>query len=217
MTCVTFFRTNVHDKIIPASLYKYEVEQFDSDDRDISGVMVVAYSQVKRRKGIFSRERIKLFLKQHVELNDMGVWCVKESILEEFGISRIKFDQIFAGPLPIFDWSKKLMKAVNGKKVKQETLAKFLSRTNINNNKNENTAKKKNNLLEEMRKKEVEYKQRKEQAKQQKAEEKLALKQKRREDNVKITLTMRDWYKPKEDLELNDQKVVDCCPEQKTL
>lgn len=153
-----------------------------------------------------------MFLKQHVEVNESGVWCIKDSVLEEYGVKRIKFEQIFAGPVPDFNPSKKLLKAINGKKVKQETLAKFLKRTAPEIMKNsaakkerENSTTKReadNNLLEEMRKKEIEYKQKK-------AEEKLALKQKKKEDNVKISKQLKNWYKPKEDLELNDQKVND--------
>lgn len=139
-----------------------------------------------------------MFLKQNVEINAMGVWCIKDSVMEEFGIKKINFEQIFAGPMPDFDKSKKLLKSVNGKKVRQETLAKFLTRTNPDTVKN--STKESNNLIEEMRKKRIEYKQKK-------AEEKLAIKQKRKEESVKVAIQFRDWYKIKEDLELCDQKV----------
>lgn len=200
--CFTFSSTNSHDRpnVIPASFYKYEVEQFETDDKGTSRVIIVDYTQIRRKWTAYSRERNKMFLKQNVDVNDMGVWCIKDSVLEEFGIKRIKFDQIFVGPVPDFDKSKKLLKAVNGKKVKQETLVKFLTRTGTDTVKNP-TKKPNNNLLEEMRKKQIEYKQKQ-------AEEKLAIKQKRKEDNVKITMHFRDWYKLKEDLELNDQKVM---------
>lgn len=191
---------------IPASLYKYEIEQFDADDEDISEVMVVDYNQIRRRKGNYSRERNKLFLKQYTEMNDKGVWCIKESVLEDFGIHRVKFDQIFDGPLPDFDPSKKLIKAVNGKKVKQETLAKFLTKNGVEGNKKMSQTNK-NNLLDEMKKREEEYKVKKELLKQQRAEEKLVEKQKKKEENVKLSMYLRNWYKPKEDLELEDQKV----------
>lgn len=191
---------------IPASLYKYEIEQFDADDEDISEVMVVDYSQIRRKKGIYSRERNKLFLKQYTEVNEKGVWCIKDSVLEDFGINRTKFDQIFDGPLPDFDPSKKLMKAVNGKKVKQETLAKFLTKNGLDSNKKVSQVNK-HNLLDEMKKREEEYRIKKEQLKQQRAEEKLVEKQKKKEENVKLSMYLRNWYKPKEDLELEDHKV----------
>lgn len=203
---LNFRRTLIERNYIPASLYKYEIEQFDADDEDISEVMVVDYGQIRRKKGIYNRERNKLFLKQYAEMNNTGIWCIKESVLEDFGINRIKFDQIFDGPLPDFNPSKKLTKAVNGKKVRQETLAKFLTKNGLDGTKKV-TQTNKNNLLDEMKKREQEFKVKKELMKQQKAEEKLIEKQKKREENVKLCMYVRDWYKPKEDLELEDQKV----------
>lgn len=141
-----------------------------------------------------------------VEMNEMGIWCVKDSVMEEFGIKQIKFDDIFAGPEPDFDRSKKLLKTVNGKKVRQETISKFLQKTTPESVKspskkqNQEIRNERNNLLEEMRKKEMEFKQKQ-------AEEKLAMKQKKKESTVKVTMQFRDWYKMKDDLELNDQKV----------
>lgn len=200
------FSNLVDRNYIPASLYKYEIEQFDADDKDISEVMVVDYNQIRRKKGIYSRERNKLFLKQYAEMNDNGVWRIKESVLEDLGIHRVKFDQIFDGPLPDFDPSRKLMKAINGKKIKQETLAKFLTKNGLDNSKKVSPGNK-TNLLEEMKKREEEYKMKKEQLKQQRAEEKLVEKQRKKQENVKLSMYLRNWYKPKEDLELEDQKV----------
>lgn len=207
---IYYFSPNSNERlhIPPASLYKYEVEQFDADDRDISQVMIVDDNQIRRKKGGYSRERSKLFLKQYVEVNSKGVWCIKDSVLDDFGVNRVKFDQIFDGPVPDFDPSRKLLKAVNGKKVKQETLAKFLTKHGSDNNKISKVQK--SNLLEEMKKKEEEYKQRKELLKQQRAEERLAEKLKRKEENIKVSSYLREWYKPKEDLELEDQKVISC-------
>lgn len=147
-----------------------------------------------------------MFLKQKVETNEMGIWVVKDSILEEHGINKIKFSDIFAGPEPDFDRSKKLLKAVNGKKVRQESIAKYLQKTTPDSNKTapkkqtQENSKERSNLLEEMRRKEMEFKQKQ-------AEEKLALKLKKKENTVKITMQFKDFYKTKDDLELNDQKV----------
>lgn len=192
----------------PASLYKYQVQHLDANEEDHTELMIVSSSQIRRKKrGSFSRERLRLFLKQYVEPNEQGIWVVKAEVLEKFGIDDVKFEDIFDGPLPDFNVGKKAEKALmmlsNGKKPRQETLAKFLSRTE---GENQRKGGGNNNLLEKMKQREEEFRKRTEQLKQQKAEEKLAEKQKRREDNVKFSMYLRDWYKPKEDLELEDQK-----------
>lgn len=179
------------------------MEQIDAYDKDISEVMILDPSQIRRKKGLYNREKNKLFIKQHTEISDTGVFKIKESVLKTYNMSNVKFSQIFDGPVPDFEASKKSLKAVNGKKVKQETLAKFLTKNGLETKKADNGK----NLLEEMKRKEQEYKEKREQLKQQKAEEKLAEKQKRREENVKISMYLRDWYRPKEDLELEDHKV----------
>lgn len=201
-----FYRANSQSNIIPPSLYKYKIEQFTSNGT--SRTIIVDYKDIKRKKVGYSRDKSRMFLKQKVETNEMGIWSVKDSVLEEFGIKRIKFDEIFAGPEPDFDRSKKLLKAVNGKKVRQESIAKFLQRTTPETVKastkklSSQESKEHNNLLEELRKKEAEYKQKL-------AEEKLAIKQKKKENSIILNMQFRDWYKLKDDLELNDQKVIE--------
>ncbi|KAJ8981349.1 hypothetical protein NQ317_002886 [Molorchus minor] len=124
------------------------------------------------------------------------MFVVKSSVMEDFGINKIKFDQIFDGPLPIFDTSKKLDKTTHVKKSKQETLAKYL--TKQNGSVSPVVKEKKSNLLEQMKKREEDFKRKK----------KIALKKKQREESVKIAQYIKEWSKPKEDLELEDQKVL---------
>lgn len=163
--------------------------------------MIIEASHVRRKKGPASKEKIRLFLKQFVEQDDNGIWIVKESVKRRFNLSSVKFDQIFDGPLPDFDASKKAKAVTNGKKVRQETLAKYLKKSNYFGDAN---GKK---LLEDMKRKEEEYKQRCMELKLKKQEEKILEKQKRREENLKVSSYVKEWYKPREDLELEDQKV----------
>lgn len=170
--------------------------------------MIVDCNQIRRKKGVFNRERSKLFLKQYVEQDEKGMFVIKASILDDFGINKIKFDQIFDGPLPNFDKSKKLEKTPNGRKQKQETLAKYLMKNNtsvasINSESKSITKQKKSNLLEQMKKREEEFKV----WRQMKEEEKLALKKKQKEESVKIASYLKEWNKAKDDLDLEDQKV----------
>ncbi|KAK9747160.1 ATP-utilizing chromatin assembly and remodelling N-terminal [Popillia japonica] len=185
----------------PPLVYKYDLEQLDNEDDDVIEKMIADFTQIRRRKGTYTREKSKLFLKQYVEQNSDGMWCIKDSVLDSFGINNVKFDQIFDGPLPQFEISKKTKSAVNGKKVRQETLAKYLTKNNILDGKDQ-----RNNLLDEMKKRQLEFKKAKEELKVKTAEEKLAEKQKKKEENMKATHMYREWFKTKDDLELEDQK-----------
>ncbi|KAJ3638147.1 hypothetical protein MTP99_001553 [Tenebrio molitor] len=180
-----------------ASLYKYEIEHLDADDKDISEIMIVDCNQMRRKKGLFSREKCKLFLKQYVEPDGRGIFVIKSSAVEAFNLNKITFDKIFDGPAPEFDSSKRFEKVVNGKKTRQESLHKFLTKNN-NLIKNENNV----NIIEKMKKREEEFKL----MKQQKKEEEMALKQKKKEESLILAGHIKDWYKPKEDLELVDHK-----------
>lgn len=186
----------------PASLFRYEVEQLDVNDQDSSQVMMLEASHVRRKKGPYTKEKNRLFLKQFVELNDQGIIVLKESVIRKYKLDTIKFDQIFDGPLPDFEQSKKIVKTMNGKKIRQETLAKYLEKPSHSTTANGK------NLLEEMKRKEQEYKQKVSEMKQKKAEEKIIEKQKRKEENMKMTSYVKEWYKPRDDLELEDQKVI---------
>ncbi|KAJ8924480.1 hypothetical protein NQ315_007277 [Exocentrus adspersus] len=200
----------------PANLFRYEIEHLDADDNDISEIMIVDCNQIRRKKGVYNRERSKLFLKQYVEQDEKGMFVIKPSVLEEFGVVKLKFDQIFDGPLPNFDKSKRLTKSPgSGKRQKQETLAKYLTKNNVagvkNESKGKNEAKSKDakssetektNLLEQMRKREEEFRA----WRQMKEEEKLALKKKQKEESVKIANFLKDWNRIKDDLDLEDQK-----------
>lgn len=166
--------------------------------------MIIEASQVRRKKGPFSREKCKLFLKQFIEQHESGIWTIKSSARTKFNLDSVKFDQIFDGPLPDFDASKKIQRVITNGNVKkpprQETLAKYLKKSNYFGDEN---GKK---LLDEMKRKEEEYKQRCAELKMKKLEEKNLEKQKRREENMKVSSYVKEWYKPKEDLELEDQK-----------
>lgn len=155
--------------------------------------MVVGFNQIRRKRVCYSREKNKLLLKQHVE-QIADKWSIKQSTIDSLQLNNIQWDQIFDGPFPEFEVSKRREKKLNGtsngKKVKQETLAKYLTKNNASQSPSSNN----NNLLEQMKKRELEFKQKKEE-----------IKQKRKEENLMVHSLMKDWYRPKEDLELEDQ------------
>ena len=61
----------------PAKLFRYEVEQLDCGDSDVSQLMIVEAGQVRRKKQHYNRERNKIFLRLLCEQSSNGVWSVK--------------------------------------------------------------------------------------------------------------------------------------------
>ncbi|XP_018401590.1 PREDICTED: bromodomain adjacent to zinc finger domain protein 1A isoform X3 [Cyphomyrmex costatus] len=194
----------------PARLFRYEVEQLDFGDSDISQIMIVEASQVRRRKQHYSRDRNKIFLRQLSEQNDNGIWVVKESVLEKYGISKVRFDTIFAGTLP--DFTVRIKKSV---KQKQESIDKFLT-SNVSKPKmekadplkkvNDTSVKKyrkprmNGKFKEELKAKALEEKAKRKEERALKSERKKEKKQKL----AALAAYMKQWNKPREDLECED-------------
>ena len=66
---------------------------------------------IRREKGTYTREKNNLFLKNLVELGKDGNFGVKESVLEKLKVEEIKFSDIFAGPEPVFEVTKRAKSA----------------------------------------------------------------------------------------------------------
>ncbi|XP_011630089.1 bromodomain adjacent to zinc finger domain protein 1A isoform X2 [Pogonomyrmex barbatus] len=199
----------------PAKLFRYEVEQLDSGDSDVSQIMIVEASQVRRRKQHYSRDRNKIFLRQLCEQNESGIWVVKESVLEKYGINKVRFDTIFAGTLP--DFTVRIKKSV---KQKQESMDKFLT-SNVSKQKtlekadplrkvNDTGVKKfrkprmNGKFKEELKAKALEEKAKRKEERVLKSERKKEKKQKL----AALTAYMKQWNKPREDLECEDLSLI---------
>lgn len=52
--------------MLPASSYCYEVEQFSEDPETAGQIGTAPYDRVRRRKGVYTRDKNRLFLKQFV-------------------------------------------------------------------------------------------------------------------------------------------------------
>ncbi|KAJ9575959.1 hypothetical protein L9F63_007186, partial [Diploptera punctata] len=81
----------------PSSLYSYKVRRLDKKQNDIT----LKFGQVRRPKGIYTREKNKLFLKYFSEQKGK-TWVVKDRALEKYNIHNIKIGHIFLckmGPL----------------------------------------------------------------------------------------------------------------------
>ncbi|KAJ8714265.1 hypothetical protein PYW08_007885 [Mythimna loreyi] len=213
--------------IPPSTAYCYEVEQFDEEDAAASGTIGTAPSdRVRRRKGVYTRDKNRLFLKQFVEGSPEGVILIKKQAQEKYGIHKVSFDQIFTGTPPAFPSSKKLLKsppapksqakpgsATKGsksakkpspdKKGRQESMDKFVKKTDkVEAQKTKppaDPAAKKNaqEMAEKMRKAEDLMRQRKE-------EERL----RKKEKTARLQAYMKEWQKVKDDMELEDHRII---------
>ncbi|XP_014205969.1 bromodomain adjacent to zinc finger domain protein 1A isoform X2 [Copidosoma floridanum] len=199
----------------PAKLFRYEVEQLDCGDTDVSQLMIVEASQIRRKKQQYSRERNKIFLRMLCEQSASGVWVVKDGVLQKYGISKTRFDSIFAGPLP--DFTPRPKKVV---KQKQGSLDKFLI-SDVTKHRAFNkpdplrkvsssgmvTKKYRKSKLngkgvEDLKAKALEQKEKRK-------EERLEKKERKKEEKLKqaaLVAWVKKWNKPREDLECEDLK-----------
>ncbi|XP_037293996.1 bromodomain adjacent to zinc finger domain protein 1A isoform X2 [Manduca sexta] len=211
----------------PAAAYVYEVEQFPDDPAASGQVGTAPFDRVRRRKGLYTRDKNRLFLKQFVEHGPGGVIAIKKQALDKYNINKVAFDQIFTGNPPEFASSKRLLKTslsppmsknnnkpASAAKLKsakkpsphkkgQVTMDKFVKKTDKNevakSKPPPNPAAKKSaqELAEKMRRAEDQMRQRKE-------EEKA----KKKEKTARLQAYLKEWQKVKDDLDLEDHKVI---------
>ncbi|XP_043462023.1 bromodomain adjacent to zinc finger domain protein 1A isoform X2 [Leptopilina heterotoma] len=194
----------------PAKLFHYEVEQLDCGDSDETQTMTVEASQVRRKKQQYGRERNKIFLKHLCEQSTNGVWVVKESILQQYGVGKVRFDTIFDGSLPDFTPRPRRI-------VKQSTMDKYVTSDVSKHRKFD-----KPNPLKKVNRGVVEKKQRKPRVngkikedskaraleeKEKKEQERLERKERKKEEKQKqiaFAAYTKKWNTLKDDLECED-------------
>ncbi|XP_063977638.1 bromodomain adjacent to zinc finger domain protein 1A isoform X2 [Diachasmimorpha longicaudata] len=203
----------------PAQLFRYEVEQLDWGESDVSQLMIVEASQIRRKKQLYARERNKIFLRMLCQQAPNGIWIVKDEIQQKYGIPKVRFDSIFAGPIPDFS---NLPKRPVVMKQKQGTLDKFLT---SNPSKSTQDAFKpskpvENNHIVKKRgpkgprlngKYKEDQKAKAEEQKAKKKAERLLKREKKKEERLKLaafSAYLRDWQKPREDLECEDLRPI---------
>jgi len=187
---------NKEDEITDLSDLKFKVKL---KDKNIEPWMV-EIDKIRRIKNSFSKEKIKIVLKQFIE-QSKGMLIIKDSIYKKYITDDIDFSKVFIGKLPDFELSKRLQQkpaaTVNssgtGKKmVKQSTISQYMSTSEKKKVTDEEIIKRKeNNALKkaEQQKKLIELREL------QKAE--LLL---------KVKKALKDFNQVVDDLELSDQK-----------
>ncbi|NXQ93903.1 BAZ1A protein, partial [Sagittarius serpentarius] len=87
--------------IIDPSLFKYKVQPIK---KELYETVIVKASQLSRRKHLFSRDRLKLFLKQHCEPHD-GVIKTKATSIAKYSLAEQNFSYFFPDDPPTFIFS----------------------------------------------------------------------------------------------------------------
>ncbi|KAK7504212.1 hypothetical protein BaRGS_00004516 [Batillaria attramentaria] len=180
--------------------------------------VTVTANQVNRKKGLYTRDKSKLFLKQHCEPID-GLWKVKEEKLRKSNLKTAKFLDFFAGPPPVFTVSvikKKQNFKKNADAGKSTPVSATPDRTNASTsatNSPQDSAvpsPQSSSLLTPK-----ERAAQKEQAKQDKLAEKME-REKKREERRKQIEKLKEWSRPREDMECDDLKPLPEFSEVKT-
>lgn len=89
-----------HSDLDPNSC-QYQVCDCEDPDRSLH---FLTPDDILRKKGVYSREKNRLFLKHACELCD-NLWIVKNKFLKKYNIEDMKFKDIFAGDKPNFQAS----------------------------------------------------------------------------------------------------------------
>ncbi|XP_031967397.1 bromodomain adjacent to zinc finger domain protein 1A isoform X2 [Corvus moneduloides] len=225
--------------IIDPSLFKYKVQPIK---KHLYEPVVVKASQLSRRKHLFSRDRLKLFLKQHCEPHD-GVIKAKSTSIEKYNLAERNFSYFFPDEPPTFVFSPASRRRGRPPKRASASLEDNITAKNTPGNKSKVSRERarfqkqkddvqaiafekaklkqeKANAIE-ARKKEKEDKEKKreelkkivEEERMKKKEEKERLKiekekerEKLREEKRKYVEYLKQWSKPREDMECDDLK-----------
>ncbi|XP_059705884.1 bromodomain adjacent to zinc finger domain protein 1A isoform X3 [Haemorhous mexicanus] len=226
--------------IIDPSLFKYKVQPIK---KHLYEAVIVKASQLSRRKHLFSRDRLKLFLKQHCEPHD-GVIKAKATSIEKYNLAEQNFSYFFPDEPPTFIFSPASRRRGRPPKRASASLEESIKpKQNTSGNKSKVSRERarfqkqkedvqaiafekaklkqeKANAIE-ARKKEKEDKEKKreelkkivEEERMKKKEEKERLKiekekerEKLREEKRKYVEYLKQWSKPREDMECDDLK-----------
>ncbi|XP_063501976.1 bromodomain adjacent to zinc finger domain protein 1A isoform X5 [Symphalangus syndactylus] len=220
-------------------LFKYKVQP---TKKELYESAIVKATQISRRKHLFSRDKLKLFLKQHCEPQD-GVIKIKASSLSTYKIAEQDFSYFFPDDPPTFIFSpanrrrgrppKRIPVSQEDNVANKQTLASYRNKATKERDKLLKQEEMKSLAFEkaklkrekadalEAKKKEKEDKEKKreelkkivEEERLKKKEEKERLKverekerEKLREEKRKYVEYLKQWSKPREDMECDDLK-----------
>ncbi|KAG5672185.1 hypothetical protein PVAND_002335 [Polypedilum vanderplanki] len=205
---------------------QYKVQAID-DDKEPQEWITTA-DRLRRDKTLFTKEKLKLFLKQHV-IGSNKMMVVKPESVQKYVIEKnLKDEDIFVGKLPVFEISKKLQlqqerdnkkriskdvikdkqsRKRKSKDTKQGDITKYLNNSSSSSSKEISVEEKKKRdemskkFREEMEAKRKEKADREAERTRKIAEEKARL-------VAKTQAAVREHNQIKDDLDLIDQRVI---------
>jgi len=203
---------------VPDHLFKYEVEEVEPEDEDMVVIRVIPAEDVKREKGVFSRDKLNLYLKNVLEL-DGTHYKVKEKCSKMYDLESVRFEDIFAGPAPQFMETQRKNAILNKKKKGQFTLDGWIKEERVQQSKNpeKQVVQKKKQTPEEleaemqkMRERQARYKEemkaKMEEEKRKRADFRAREKERKKEEQKIAKELMASWARRRDDLECEDLK-----------
>ena len=138
--------------------YNYRVECIDQHDEN--ECIVIPAARISRSKFLLTREKIRLFLKQHLAPKNgrYQALSIKAESLQKFGVDQLSWEDMFKGPTPNFSDDTLIVKALSRQRYSEEFNSHNHDSLNANdeNRENENliqVLKKKSNLLSSQKQK----------------------------------------------------------------
>uniref|UniRef100_A0A336MMI0 Bromodomain adjacent to zinc finger domain protein 1A n=1 Tax=Culicoides sonorensis TaxID=179676 RepID=A0A336MMI0_CULSO len=195
---------------------------------------VAVPENIRRDKAIFTKEKNKLFLKQHIEVVNNMIRIKNESFKKYVTDQNIKFEDIFIGKPPDFELSKQLVKiaekeakrkldiengVIKPKKAKttgdkkssqdqgkkQQSIDKFLNKSDSNSASSKpKMSAKEREEAQKKLKDEMERRKKEQEARE--AEKKKRLEEEKAELNAEVNSAIKDFNQFRDDLELQDQR-----------
>ncbi|XP_019779602.2 bromodomain adjacent to zinc finger domain protein 1A isoform X3 [Tursiops truncatus] len=232
------FQNGKKKDTIDPLLFKYKVQP---TKKELYECAIVKATQISRRKHLFSRDKLKLFLKQHCEPQD-GIIKIKASSLSTYKIAEQDFSYFFPDDPPTFIFSlanrrrgrppKRVSVSQEDSIANKQTVAGYRNRATKERDKllkqemkslafeKAKLKREKADALEAKKKEKEDKEKKKEELKKiveeerlKKKEEKERLKierekerEKLREEKKKYMEYLKQWSKPREDMECDDLK-----------
>ncbi|TSO25194.1 Bromodomain adjacent to zinc finger domain protein 1A [Bagarius yarrelli] len=208
---------------IKPSMFKYKIQLVSPEG---SEPIFVKSSQIVRKKNVFTRDRLKLLLKQHCEPVN-GIIRLKTSTVATYKLSEQSFSHFFPDEAPVFVFSPpgrgrghalsngSPVKGANAMRAAEEKLKLMQQKEEMIAMAHDKakTKKEREDLLDAKRKEKEDKERRREEIKRMLEEEKRKRKEERerereklKEEKKKYAERLKLWSKPREDMECDDLK-----------
>lgn len=213
----------------PDHLYKYEVEETEPDDEDMVELHVIEADDIKREKGLLTRDKLNLYLKNVVELDGV-VFKLKSKGIKMYNLDTLKISDVFAAPEPEFEESIRKIGVMVNKKKGQFTLDGWATSNKGGEKKPSQEKKEKEKKvkpepapkppkqtpeeleaeMKKLREAQAKYREemriKAEEMKKKRIEDKQKEKDRKAEEKRLVKEIMQEWNSRKEDLDIEDHK-----------